>query len=280
VKPSVHISPRRTSRVIACPVAGFGVVRGGSEFLAALRRNPVPAPGEPLPPTFLKHAGEQAIAGLAAVYQAIHNHYLSDKDFERWGVIAAPQFHGRTALAHALQRYAIEGAWGISPHLIPHHSLHALSGTVSQSLKIHGPNFGVGGGPGAVAEALLLAASLLGSGDLPGLWVVLSEHEPEWIPTEPGQSGFGVPGTEGATCTALALALVPDFEQSMGIAFKVCPQADMETFPAGASWPVLTGVGQLADAFADNGFPAGHWRLGKSGWLELKTLDIGSENQE
>jgi hypothetical protein len=103
----------------------------------------------------------------------------------------------------ALKRFAAEGAWGVSPHLIPHRSLHAISGTVSLALKMHGPNFGVGGGPRAAAEVLLSAAAMLTCRKLPGVWVVLTAQDPEGPPDEAGRHAPG-------TCfAALALALVP-----------------------------------------------------------------------
>src|SRR5262249_310020 len=119
------------------------------EMLPALRQRPGPGIGESLPATFLRHADEQTVAGLPAVLHAIQNSRMSVADFRDWGIVAAPCFIGRATLAVALQRLATEGAWGISPHLIPHRSQHAVSGTISQVLKIFGPNFGAGGGPGS-----------------------------------------------------------------------------------------------------------------------------------
>ena len=66
---------------------------------------------------------------------------------------------GRAAVAAGLQRYQNEGAWGASPHLPPHRSLHSPSGTISQLFKIHGPNYGVCGGPGCATEILAAAAA-------------------------------------------------------------------------------------------------------------------------
>jgi hypothetical protein len=159
--------------------------------------------GEPLPASFLKHADEQTVVGLTGVYQAIDRAGLQRTSFRDWGVLAAPRFLGRPAMASALQRFQAEGAWGVSPHLIPHRSLHSISGTVSQALKMHGPNFGVGGGPGAAAEALLAATAMLEGKNLPGVWVVLTCLDPE---TSPDDSGRPAAGTE---CLGIALALAP-----------------------------------------------------------------------
>jgi hypothetical protein len=184
-------------------VAGLGVVRAAPAALPALRQKPGRVGGEALPPSFLKHADDQTVAGVAAVLQAVEACGLGGTPFGDWGVVAASRFMGRTALAGAVLKFQAEGAWGISPHLIPHRSLHSLSGTVSQALKVHGPNFGAGGGPGGTADALLTAAALLHGGRLPGVWVVLTGWGPEPATDERAQVV-----TPDCVCDAVALALV------------------------------------------------------------------------
>lgn len=191
------------SGAVCCDIAADAVVRANLETVEELRRHPGPVPGQAVPTSLLKHADEQTIAGLCAVYQAIVNGGLQATCFCDWGVVAAPRFLGRPTMAAALQRFASEGAWGVSPHLIPHRSLHSISGTISQALKIHGPNFGVGGGPNRTVEALLAAAALLNGKKLPGVWVVLTCLNPELPPDETGRSA---PGTEAV---GMALALTP-----------------------------------------------------------------------
>jgi hypothetical protein len=194
-------------------------VRVPYEAVAELRRRPGPVCGEPLPQAFLKHADEQTVVGLAAVYQAIHDHALAaaagSTPFAGWAVLAAPRFLGRPTLVGALQRFVAEGAWGVSPHLIPHRSLHSISGTVSLALKIQGPNFGVGGGPGAAAEALLAAAAVLECRRAPGVWVVLTGMDPEEPPQDTGQPA------PGACFAALALALTPSRPGSAAIRLRI-----------------------------------------------------------
>jgi hypothetical protein len=218
-------------------------VRVHYEGLADLRRQPGPACGAPLPPAFLKHTDEQTVVGLAAVLRAIHDHGLTpapqarsasdgttgNPGFTDWGIVAAPRFLGRPTMAAALQRFAAEGAWGVSPHLIPHRTLHSVSGTVSQALKIHGPNFGVGGGPGAAAEGLLTGAAMLECRRLPGVWVVITALDPEQAPDECGRPA---PGT---VCAGLALALVAPRPQGAGIRLRVFGGSDA-ALPAGAAW--------------------------------------------
>jgi hypothetical protein len=188
---------------VICGLAARGHVRVPVEQLPQLRRCPCAVAPDALPASFLKHADEQTVAGVATVLQAIHEHHLTGTDFRNWGVLAAPIFLGRNTIGAALARFAAEGAWGVSPHLIPHRSLHSLSGTLSHALKIQGPNFGVAGGPGVCSEVLLNAAALLHGQRLPGLWVVLTRMDPELPPIPSGQP---VPGT---FAVALTMALVP-----------------------------------------------------------------------
>jgi hypothetical protein len=190
LKPSQSPATREVGAV-ACDLTAFGWVRASVGELSQLRRQPGPVWGEPLPASFLKHADEQTVAGLAAVYHAIHDHHLGETPFADWGVLAAPYHQGRAALAAALLRFHEEGAWGVSPHLIPHRSLHSMSGMVSLALKIHGPNFGVGGGPGAAQEALLAALALLKRQQLPGVWVILGALEGNRAPTPQGDPDPG-----------------------------------------------------------------------------------------
>jgi hypothetical protein len=190
------------------------------DTLPEARRNPGPALGLALPVSVLKHLDEQTIAGLAAVSRTIHTYGLEQPGFRSWGVIAAPHFLGQTTLVPSLQRFRAEGAWGVSPHVIPHHSLHSVSGTMSQIFKIHGPNLGVGGGPGATGEALLSAAAWLGRQQVPGVWVVITTLDPQGALDADGRPE---PGTG---CVGLALALVPARIDATGVRLRFLPGGD------------------------------------------------------
>jgi hypothetical protein len=98
-------------------------------------------------------------------------------------------------MVESLQKFREQGAWSVSPHIIPHCTLHSLSGLLSQVLGLHGPNIGAGGKPGGESEALTVAAAWLAADRLPGVWVVLTGWDVE------------SPTNAGATCQAAVLAL-------------------------------------------------------------------------
>jgi hypothetical protein len=260
-------------------VAGFGALSVTPAMVPVLRQKPGPPMGEPLPPAFLKHADEQTVAGLAAVYQAIHNHGLHRTQFTDWGILAAPRFLGRCSLAVALHRFQIEGAWGISPHLIPHHSLHSVSGTVSQALRVHGPNFGVSGGPSAADEAFLVAGGLLAGDRVPGVWLVLTGFDPEAVPEPPStppQNGH--PKLVSAIASvALALTLARPGSCGLGLSIAAGPSLEVGGREnLGTAEPAFRLEALLAALSEPD--PAGAWRLHCGGRVELKRYGAGAEN--
>jgi hypothetical protein len=188
---------------VACDVAAHAWLRVPLDALPELRRRPGPGFESPLPVSTLKQADEQSVAAVAAVAHALHDHGLDAAACRDWAVLAAPHYMGRSAIAAGLQRYQTEGAWGASPHLPPHRSLHSPSGTVSQLFKIHGPNYGVCGGPGCATELLAAAAAVIDARRVPGVWAVLTAFDPD---QPPDRAGALAPG---AHCAALALALTP-----------------------------------------------------------------------
>jgi hypothetical protein len=257
-----------------------------------LRQSPGRGLGQPLPAAFLKHADEQTVVALAAVFRAVHHFDLAQTCFHHWGVIAASCFLGRATLAVALQRFTLEGAWGVSPHLIPHRSLHSVSGTISQALQVHGPNFGVGGGPGSTSEALLVAGALLARDRLPGLWVVLTGWDAE--PVLDLRGGPSANGHKTAkACAALALALAADQPGRPGPRLHVGagasdrpPSRNSAAAPGRASFNLEALAQVLASPVPLN--PASHaggedgvpvaWSLDCGGWVKLERDGAGAEN--
>ena len=256
-------SQRQTA--VTCAVAGLGVVRATRDDLPGLRQNPGRVGDEALPSSFLKHSDDQTVVGIAAVLRAIEGHGLGGTSFGDWGVVAASRFMGRTALANTLIKFRAEGAWGISPHLIPHRSLHSLSGTISQALKLHGPNFGSGGGPGGAAEALLTAAALLHGGRLPGVWVVLTGWQPE-----PATDEYGQVITPDCLCSAVALALVPASAPASRLTLRVVP-AGAGPRRNGHGGITLLSLESMVRALAGpaSPFTAVVWQLTGGGRVEL-----------
>jgi hypothetical protein len=256
---------------IRCRVATAAVVRGSAEQVATWRKQPVVVGAQKMPVSFLKQSEDQTVVAVQAVLSALERQGWHDRSFADWGVIAAPNLFGRFSIAHSILRYAQEGAWGVSPNLIPHQSLHAMSGTVSQALKIYGPNFGISGAPNALPDAFLIAAAMVTDRQLPGLWLVLSGHESEWIPACEGAN------PPAPVCRAVALALTPAEENEGGLYLSI-GQAHRETSSRDSmSWLPEIQLDLLAEALADpNRQPAGKWRLDDSHWLEL---DAGTEGR-
>jgi hypothetical protein len=256
----VAISSQALRMAITCEVVAHAHVQFALEEVPLLRQRPGPGAGQSLPANILKHADEQTVAGLAAVLHAMADFDLTATSFDQWGIVAAPCFLGRATLVLSRERYAAEGAWGLSPHFIPHRSQHAVSGTISQVLKIHGPNFGTGGGPGAVREALVGGAIL--AQDNPGVWVVMTGWEPEFIPNAEGRP------TGPVICHALALALTGARAAQQGAWLRIVPQSagarnGSDTHPVSLPAPTLL---ELAQALADR--PAASWSWPEFGCIE------------
>jgi hypothetical protein len=193
-------SSNRHGSAVGCNVIAQASVRASPEEITALRRSPGALGAVAFPPSLLRHADEQTVVGLAAVLRAVREGGLDPAGFGTWGVVSAPRFPGRGRFDSAFPEFLEEGAWGVSPHLVPNHSLHSVSGIVSQALGARGPNLGVGGAPGEELEAFLAAAVLLDDRSMAGVWIVLTG----W---DPGRDDAGRPGDFGA-CDALALALI------------------------------------------------------------------------
>jgi hypothetical protein len=174
--------------------------------IADFRRRPGPLPEgwAPVQPSVLRQSDDQTITALAALTRLLpvldNAHHRS---LDRWGLLTAGRFVGRSNLVIALNRFRAEGVWGVSPHLIPHYALHSPSGTLSLALGLHGPNLGIGGGLFSGFEGLLTALTWLKGGIVPGVCLVFCGWHPEYVPDPQGE-----PINE-CRCLALALALVP-----------------------------------------------------------------------
>ncbi|GIW79580.1 MAG: hypothetical protein KatS3mg105_1387 [Gemmatales bacterium] len=151
---------------------GYASVR--AEELADLRTLVKRSYAGKLTNAVFKHVDDQSVVALEALRQAGAYPPPRDSAWGNWGVVASPCLPGRSLMADCIQRFQSEGAWAVSPHIIPHCSLHSLAGLVSLALDCHGINLGIGGMPGDHRQVLLVAPALLCNGHLEGIWVILS----------------------------------------------------------------------------------------------------------
>lgn len=254
-----------TRKIVEAQVRCWGVVRAAPDQLTRWRK----APSGSVPPSLLKHSEDQTVAGMWAVADAVAKLPETERDFSDWSIVSAPRYFGREGSAASLAQFCEEGPWGISPHMVPHHSVHAISGTISQAFAIRGMSFGAGNGAASERDGWLAAATLLADPRIPGLWLVLTGHEEEFLPAE------GARPASSTSIEAIALALAPGRSQPGGCHVRLCPDEllleDAASDPLLASLSDVT-LSQLIDELnRDDGPPAGMWRLPGIGWVELET---------
>jgi len=242
-----------TGPVAACSVATWGAVHGTVADLEPLRQ-PNAVAGKPVSATFLRHADELTVTAVAALNQTVERGELRTADFRAWGVLACLPRPGRALVGHSLSRYEAEGAWGISPHIVPHRCLHSLSGALSLALKCEGPNFGVG-----EPEALVpMACAWLGLGLVEGVWVVLTQAEPQPATDLSRSTPRGDTGVH-----AVVLALVPETVETP-LRLRIRPAAEKSAGP----W----GVAQVEEWLA--GGAGGDWVLPGGLAVERRPLRV------
>jgi hypothetical protein len=201
VREDASLPPSRS--VLEMGIQGFGHARCTAAEIAGLRKTIPRWAAADTQAHFFKYSDEQAILAVRALDSLIEGHGIDPKELADCVVIAAPQFLGRLQGANAFARFLHGGAQGISPHMIPQHSLHSVSGAISVLIGCKGANLGVGGGPHALDDALLTAATLLESGDAANCLLVGTAWDPEPLPNREGQC------TNEPICHAFAFALQP-----------------------------------------------------------------------
>ncbi len=185
-------------------VAARGVARLTLADLSAIRAKPPASFPAKLTPQFLKHSDEQTLASLVALHAAMSDFGMTGQDFSSWGVVSLSCYLGRCAVAGVIDKYKIDGPWGVSVQVIPHRTPHAAAGTISMGLRMHGPCIGVNGGPGGDTTALLSLASVFQQPQIRGAWFICSGWRPE-LTVGPG----GEPVSD-SVCQAVALGIVRD----------------------------------------------------------------------
>ena len=191
------------TRPVRSTVAAAAVVTADVATIGALREAAAP-PGAPAaPPRFLRHADEHTVVAFRAVQEALAGVPALAAARRHHGVVAAPCGAGRPWSARTLVQLREAGPVTVSPHVVPHCSLHSVAAAVSIGLGMHGPSIGVGGGPEALAEGCLAALLLLAEREVDACWLVATAWDTE--PVLDGEGGL----PPDAVCRAVALALDP-----------------------------------------------------------------------
>jgi len=154
-----------------------------------------------LRPQLLKHSDEQTLASLVALSQAVDGFPMA-REFTRWAVVSSSRYLGRAAFAGVVEKYQVDGPWGVSVQVIPNATPHAIASTISLALGSHGPCAGAGTAAGDEVHALCAAANLLQHPGCPGVWLAFTAWSPESV-----FDGSARPGSE-AVCLAAVLAVV------------------------------------------------------------------------
>lgn len=220
-------------------ISEWGYARIPLAELAPLRRRiPTWAPAD-TPNHFFKYSDEQTVLAVQAIDSLVARSGVPPLPRP---VIAAPQLFGRLGGSASLHKFRTGGGSAVSPHTIPQHSLHSVAGAISILLGSHAANVGVGGGPHAIAEGMLAAATLF-SLETSGVWLVCTGFDPEPLP-----------GDIASASQAIGYAAVLALEKASGAAgsesgrlrLLANPEPGKIAAAGGATLPAL--VAALADA--------------------------------
>lgn len=242
-------------------IAEWGYARIPLAELAPLRRRiPAWAPAD-TPNHFFKYSDEQTVLAVQAIDSLVAR---SGSPPQPRPVIAAPQLFGRLGGSASLHKFRSGGGSAVSPHTIPQHSLHSVSGAISILLGSHAANVGVGGGPNALAEGMLAAATLF-SLETSGVWLVCTGFDPEPLPGDIASASQAI---GYAAVLALEAATVSALEANGSLRLKVQPEPTGARSTLGATLPAL--VSALADAETSNTGAALTWNYPGGISLELE----------
>jgi len=196
--PAANVAP-----VGVCAIRGAAVVTARLTEIPLLARQPAVLGAPRLPARFLRHADEQTIVGLHAVLRVLGTgDFAQRRDLTCDAVVAASCRAGQLTAARTMVGLEQQGTVGVTPHVVPQCSLHSLASAVSVALGMHGPNIGVAGGPAAINEGLMAAASLAMTLVTPAsIWLIVTGWD-----DDPCLDDESAPQTD-PTCRSLALCL-------------------------------------------------------------------------
>ena len=143
-----------------CLVESYATASVHSSEVNALAREKHSHGCHSLPPRFLRHADEQTVIGMHSIIRAMAADTQDSRDTSNDAVIAATCLAGQPSAARTMIGLRDKGPVAVTPHIVPQCSLHSVASAASVGFGMHGPNFGVGGGPHAPAEGFLLALTL------------------------------------------------------------------------------------------------------------------------
>jgi len=143
-----------------CLVESYATASVHSSEVSALAREKHSHGCHSLPPRFLRHADEQTVIGMHSIIRAMAVDTQDSRDMSNDAVIAATCLAGQPSAARTMIGLRDKGPVAVTPHIVPQCSLHSVASAASVGFGMHGPNFGVGGGPHAPAEGFLLALTL------------------------------------------------------------------------------------------------------------------------
>jgi len=236
---------------VVCDVVASASAIVAAEETSRLREPLVAAFCDRVSNALLKQADEQSLVTLRAFCNLFQRWPELRRPDPNWGLVVAPRVPGRKRVIESIGKFREQGAWSISPHIIPHCTLHSLAGLLSQVLDLHGPNIGTGGKPGCEGEAFAVAGTWLAAERLPGLWLVLTGWDRESATYR------------GSMCQALVLGLKSAARQDAVGRSRVIisPTAALPHVPLVSLEAFLTAMGNSGIATA--------WRLGVAGALTL-----------
>lgn len=249
-------APAISARSAALPsgelgIDGWGYVRSSIDEIAPYRKSLPAWASEEAGPTFLKYADDQTVMAVRAIDSAFAAGFVTLEEQRDWSVVVASQFLGRQACAVLLHRFQKNGATGVSPHIIAHHSLHSVSGALSILLGTRGLNVGVGGGPHALSEGLLAAQDFFALDQSPGTWLVTTGWDPEPILNSAGEC------VNEPVCHAVAIALRPRVAHASKPRLTM-GRATHESLHIG---PIQPGIRELVDLLEQCNDPIADHRL-------------------